>query len=632
MACEAVGITCAQLQAVGPRLKQRAAQPIPEVPTSPAFARASKGRRQRQGLRSSTQRQSSCCCCRRGLEQLLQTKLRRQGGACSGWGSDHPFTLEAHGALSHQKRGAAARAIGGPPNSRRGPLDSPGTLPEVEIITREGVIRRNVRPKEEPAPGTAGQPKEDEEVQFESSGAGLAEGFARLQEQAARAQLQGERKRAEEFREGDTGAQGLGGASAGGEEGETDPVKARIAAMKKKALEYKAAKDALSQGGSGVQSTTRLDSQSIADAAERSGGESLSEDNAGGESAEDPVKARTEAMKKKALEYKSAQAAPSPPVQPAASEPDPLENVIQPPEESEGGGIGPELALLMSQRRRIEASPYANVIKPLERPSEENMPEIEIEVGNQGAVNGPPSQRVLDQQEDEEYKPKVATWGVFPRPQNISQAYGGGRTIRPGEALISDEEKAARDKKTMALIDAYKKKMGIEMEPALKEKAEKALAAGEALMKRGALRQSLVYFDEVVQETPFRSEVHGAALLNKAVVLDSLSESEAARPLYEKLAQHPKAYISRKAGQMLFGFQAAEKLKFSKNKIKFHDPSVYQKYLSRFSNGYDNTYAPSAAEVEQSARDASKSTVFALAMVGAPLVLIGALIASRGLI
>lgn len=31
------------------------------------------------------------------------------------------------------------------------------------------------------------------------------------------------------------------------------------------------------------------------------------------------------------------------------------------------------------------------------------------------------------------YKPKVATWGVFPRPSNISREYGGGRTIRPGE-------------------------------------------------------------------------------------------------------------------------------------------------------------------------------------------------------
>lgn len=34
---------------------------------------------------------------------------------------------------------------------------------------------------------------------------------------------------------------------------------------------------------------------------------------------------------------------------------------------------------------------------------------------------------------DASYKPKVATWGVFPRPDNISKTFGGGRTIRPGE-------------------------------------------------------------------------------------------------------------------------------------------------------------------------------------------------------
>lgn len=37
------------------------------------------------------------------------------------------------------------------------------------------------------------------------------------------------------------------------------------------------------------------------------------------------------------------------------------------------------------------------------------------------------------QKEDSSYKPKVSTWGVFPRPADISQAYGGGRTIRPGD-------------------------------------------------------------------------------------------------------------------------------------------------------------------------------------------------------
>lgn len=30
------------------------------------------------------------------------------------------------------------------------------------------------------------------------------------------------------------------------------------------------------------------------------------------------------------------------------------------------------------------------------------------------------------------YKPKVSTWGVFPRPNDISKAYGGGRDIKPG--------------------------------------------------------------------------------------------------------------------------------------------------------------------------------------------------------
>jgi hypothetical protein len=35
-----------------------------------------------------------------------------------------------------------------------------------------------------------------------------------------------------------------------------------------------------------------------------------------------------------------------------------------------------------------------------------------------------------------EYRPKVATWGVFPRPQNISEAFGGGRNIRPGQVGV----------------------------------------------------------------------------------------------------------------------------------------------------------------------------------------------------
>ena len=38
---------------------------------------------------------------------------------------------------------------------------------------------------------------------------------------------------------------------------------------------------------------------------------------------------------------------------------------------------------------------------------------------------------------DTAYRPKVATWGIFPRPANISRQYGGGRTFKPGEARLT---------------------------------------------------------------------------------------------------------------------------------------------------------------------------------------------------
>ena len=42
---------------------------------------------------------------------------------------------------------------------------------------------------------------------------------------------------------------------------------------------------------------------------------------------------------------------------------------------------------------------------------------------------------------------QVATWGMFPRPDNISKAYGGGRTLRPGQALESEDDRAARSRR-----------------------------------------------------------------------------------------------------------------------------------------------------------------------------------------
>lgn len=51
--------------------------------------------------------------------------------------------------------------------------------------------------------------------------------------------------------------------------------------------------------------------------------------------------------------------------------------------------------------------------------------------------------------------------------------FGGGRNIRPREALETPEDRAAKDARTQQLIAAYKRKMGLNMDPKLKAESEK---------------------------------------------------------------------------------------------------------------------------------------------------------------
>ena len=51
--------------------------------------------------------------------------------------------------------------------------------------------------------------------------------------------------------------------------------------------------------------------------------------------------------------------------------------------------------------------------------------------------------------------------------------FGGGRNIRPGEALETPEDKASKEARTRQLIAAYKRKMGLNIDPKLKAECEK---------------------------------------------------------------------------------------------------------------------------------------------------------------
>ncbi|KAJ1428151.1 hypothetical protein SESBI_09155 [Sesbania bispinosa] len=156
-----------------------------------------------------------------------------------------------------------------------------------------------------------------------------------------------------------------------------------------------------------------------------------------------------------------------------------------------------------------------------------DLPEVELIVGdssNFDAATAPKSEQTKEDESDL-YKPKVSTWGVFPRPGNISKTFGGGRVIRPGEVLETEEEKAAKEARTKQLLAAYKKKTGLSIDPKLKSECEEALKDGDLLMNAGKLKDALPYYEEVMDKLTFQSELHGLAALQWSICQDSLNRS-----------------------------------------------------------------------------------------------------------
>ncbi|XP_016499896.1 uncharacterized protein LOC107818405 [Nicotiana tabacum] len=214
---------------------------------------------------------------------------------------------------------------------------------------------------------------------------------------------------------------------------------------------------------------------------------------------------------------------------------------------------------------------------------EGNLPDVEILVGDTSKFVDTETSKSNRIREDDTntYKPKISTWGVFPRPNDISKAFGGGRTLRPGEALESAEEKAAKEARTRELLAAYKKRVGLSIDPNIKLECEKALKDGDSFMDLGKLREALPFYEKVMNELPFQTELHGLAALQWSICQDSLRRSNEARSMYEKLQSHPNGQVSKKARQFMFSFQAMEMMKVTGSTFSSMNLG-YQNYFNAF--------------------------------------------------
>ncbi|CAK8576592.1 unnamed protein product [Lathyrus sativus] len=214
-----------------------------------------------------------------------------------------------------------------------------------------------------------------------------------------------------------------------------------------------------------------------------------------------------------------------------------------------------------------------------------DLPEVELIVGDKtkfGAKTTAPQPEQTAEDESDLYKPKVSTWGVFPRPNNISKTFGGGRVIRPGEVLETAEEKAAKEERTKQILAAYKKKHGLNIDPKLKAECQEELNKGDLLMEAGKLKAALPYYEKVIDKLPFESELHGLAALQWAICLDSLTRHNEARSMYEKLKSHPNGKVGKKARQFMYSFEAMEMLKVKIGSSSYSKDTSYQSYFDAF--------------------------------------------------
>ena len=231
--------------------------------------------------------------------------------------------------------------------------------------------------------------------------------------------------------------------------------------------------------------------------------------------------------------------------------------------------------------------------------------------------------------DDTLHKPKVATWGVFPRPQNISKTYGGGRNIRPGQELESEEEASERKKRIDEALNQYRKAAGLDIDPVVEDGATRLYEQGQVLFDNGSIHGALEKFTEAADMVPLKSKIGGLANLQKAVCLDSLGRNDEAYPIYKSLRGHSAPGVAKNSKRMLFGFQAAKDLKVDTMRYNAGSVDQWRGYFDRATDGAWTVYKQSDDGAEQDEEEERTLALFATAVMLAPLVFVGILALSN---
>eukprot|EP00199_Chlamydomonas_sp_CCMP681_P000640 CAMPEP_0119109350 /NCGR_PEP_ID=MMETSP1180-20130426/17859_1 /TAXON_ID=3052 ORGANISM="Chlamydomonas cf sp, Strain CCMP681" /NCGR_SAMPLE_ID=MMETSP1180 /ASSEMBLY_ACC=CAM_ASM_000741 /LENGTH=461 /DNA_ID=CAMNT_0007095093 /DNA_START=17 /DNA_END=1402 /DNA_ORIENTATION=+ len=230
-------------------------------------------------------------------------------------------------------------------------------------------------------------------------------------------------------------------------------------------------------------------------------------------------------------------------------------------------------------------------------------------------------------QNEDTYQPTVSTWGVFPRPKDISKEFGGGRNIQKGGDVETGEQKMSRAAAYVNALQSYKKAQGLEVDPENERQAQILYEQGMELFGAANLQAAYEKHCQALDLVPLKSRVGGLAGLSKGVILDSQGYSEEAQKLYKQLQGHALPAVSRKSRQLLFGFQASTYLKADTINYSARNAD----FLKYMRGAVDRTrvWVPTEQERIADEQAARKAALISAAVLLGPLVAILVVIVDR---
>ncbi|MGK3738782.1 MAG: hypothetical protein ACI90V_005629 [Bacillariaceae sp.] len=197
---------------------------------------------------------------------------------------------------------------------------------------------------------------------------------------------------------------------------------------------------------------------------------------------------------------------------------------------------------------------------------------------------------------EEYYQPKTGSWGKFPRPKDVSKAYGGGRRIGVG---FSNEDDETAKMNTKRLLKDYRKKAGIEV-PTEKEHAveiEEALSIGQRAMQRGVYATAVSALEKVTQWCSTNSKVGSKVYLELAMAYEAVGRTSEAVQVYKTLSDCRMEDVKYNARRLLYGMEAMEVMKsvssdFSRKKSTnaFVDATGLANIAQNFDDVYQTAY------------------------------------------